>query len=156
MTTSPAPHDIEAFDLAVVTRILEDENLDYRLEEVDGQQVVRTGFVNAAISFVEFDGSLTMEAMWRGAPATADASLVLAATNEWNLTQFTPTLRFFELNEGTLALNALRQMPVSAGVSHNQVGAFLMSSIEATVNCFDWLGQQFPDLITWKDEHDEQ
>lgn len=156
MTTSPAPHDIEAFDLAVVIRILEDENLDHRIEEVDGQQVVRTGFINAAISFVEIDGNLTMEAMWRGAPATGDASLVLAATNEWNLTQFTPTLRFFELNEGTLALNALRQMVVSAGVSHNQVGAFLMSSIEATTTCFDWLEQQFPDLVTWKDPHDEQ
>ncbi len=155
MTTADSPHDVEAFSLTSVTRILDDEDLAYRLEEHDGTAVVRTGFVNAAISFVEVDGALTMEAMWRGAPSTEQAALVLTATNEWNLTQFAPTLRFFELNEGTLAINGLRQIVTSAGLSHNQAGAFIMSSLEATTSCFEWLEQQFPALVTWKDDHNE-
>lgn len=155
MTAANSPHDITAFSLEVVTRILDDENLNYRLEEHEGTKVVRTGFINAAISFVELDGGLTMEAMWRGAPATEQASLILAAVNEWNLTQFAPTLRFFELQENTLAVNALRQITTSAGLSHNQAGAFIMSSLETTTTAFEWLEQQFPDLVTWKDDHDE-
>lgn len=155
MTAVPSPHDVKAFRLEAVAQILDDENLSYRSEEHDGTDVIRTGFINAAISFVEIDGGLTMEAMWRGAPATEQASLVLAAVNEWNLTQFTPTLRFFEMQENTLALNGLRQIPTSAGLSHNQIGAFVMSSLEATTAAFEWLEQQFPDLVTWKDEHNE-
>lgn len=148
-------NDIREFNLDAVAGILKDEKLDYRVEEIDGSKVIRTGFINAAISFMEIDGSLTMEAMWRGAPSTDAAAEVLAATNEWNLTQFTPTIRFFELNKGTLAINALRHVVVSSGMSHNQIGSFVMSSIEATVQCFEWLEQQFPDLVTWKDEHNE-
>ncbi len=155
MTAAPTPHDIKTFSLDTVTTILADENLDYRTEEHAGTDVVRTGFINAAISFVEIDGGLTMEAMWRGAPATEQASLILAAINEWNLTQFTPTLRFFEVQENTLAINALRQIPTSAGLSHNQVGAFIMTSLETATAAFEWLEQQFPDLVTWKDDHDE-
>lgn len=155
MTAANSPHDIKAFSLDAVAGILSDEKLNYRVEQLDGTDVIRTGFINAAISFVEIDGGLTMEAMWRGAPDTENASLVLAAVNEWNLTQFTPTLRFFELQENTLAINALRQITTSAGLSHNQVGAFIMSSLEATTAAFEWLEQQFPDLVTWKDDHDE-
>lgn len=147
------PNDIQDFTLNAVAGILRDEKLDFRIDEHDGSQVIRTGFVNAAISFIELDGSLTMEAMWRGAPPTDQAAQVLAAVNEWNLTQFAPTIRFFELNEGTLAINALRHVVVSAGMSHNQVGSFVMSSIESAVQCFEWLKQQFPNLVTWKDDH---
>lgn len=156
MTAADSPHDITAFRLDAVTRILDDENLNYRVDQLDGTDVVRTGFINAAISFIALDGGLTMEAMWRGAPATDQASVVLAAVNEWNLTQFAPTLRFFEMEQDTLAVNAIRQLTTSAGLSHNQVGAFIMSSLEATTTAFDWLEQQFPNLVTWKDDHDEQ
>lgn len=151
--TAHDPNDIQEFNLDAVAGILQDEKLDYRIDEHDGEKVIRTGFINAAISFILLDGSLTMEAMWRGAPSTDAAAQVLAATNEWNLTQFAPTIRFFELNEGTLAINALRHVVVSAGMSHNQVGSYVMSSIETAVQCFEWLEQQFPDLVTWKDEH---
>lgn len=155
--TPPAhdPNDIQDFSLDAVAWILQDEKLDYSIDEHDGEKVIRTGFINAAISFILLDGSLTMEAMWRGAPSTDAAAQVLAATNEWNLTQFAPTIRFFELNEGTLAINALRHVVVSAGMSHNQVGSYVMSSIESAVQCFEWLEQQFPDLVTWKDEHND-
>ncbi|ANE04122.1 YbjN domain-containing protein [Corynebacterium crudilactis] len=153
--TPPAehPNDIQEFNLDAIVGILQDEKLDYRIDEHDGEKVIRTGFINAAISFIQLDDSLTMEAMWRGAPSTDAAAQILAATNEWNLTQFTPTVRFFELGEDTLAINALRHVVISAGMSRNQVGSFVMSSIESAVQCFEWLEQQFPDLVTWKDEH---
>lgn len=146
---------VEDFNLDMVVTILQDEKLDYRIEEVSDSTVIRTGFINAAISFINVDGTLTIEAMWRGAPSTDKAAAVLAATNEWNLTQFAPTLRFFELDEGTLAINALRNITTSQGLSHNQVGSFVMSSIDAIVHCFEWLEEQFPELVTWKDDHHE-
>lgn len=144
-----------------VAEILEAEDLQYRLEDApvpgsrDTQVMVRTGFINVAISFAVDGDHLTFDSMWRGGPTAEQAPQVLAAVNEWNLSQFTPTLRFFEATSGKLALSAHRQINIAYGMSRNQIGAFVMSSLDAVNGCFGWLETQFPDLVTWEDKHNE-
>lgn len=144
-----------------VAEILEAENLQYRLEDVptpdgkDTQVMVRTGFINVAISFAVDGDHLTFDSMWRGTPASPQAPKVLAAVNEWNLGQFTPTLRFFESSSGQLAVSAQRQINVTHGMSRNQIGAFVMSTLDAVNGCFQWLEKQFPALVTWEDNHSD-
>ncbi|MGD7001191.1 YbjN domain-containing protein [Corynebacterium halotolerans] len=144
-----------------VAEILESENLQYRLEDVpapDGRQsqvMVRTGFVNVAISFAVDEEHLTFDSMWRGTPVAEQAPKLLAAVNEWNLSQFTPTLRFFEATTGKLALSAQRQINTTYGMSRNQIGAFVMSTLDAVNSCFQWVESEFPELVTWEEPHHE-
>ncbi|MCP6318803.1 YbjN domain-containing protein, partial [Klebsiella pneumoniae] len=72
---------------------------------------------------------------------------VLAQLNQWNTEHFAPTLRFFETGEGSLAVSAVRELNISQGLSRNQVGAFVMSTLDAVVQSFTWLEQQYPELV---------
>ncbi|WIM68919.1 YbjN domain-containing protein [Corynebacterium breve] len=148
----------EAFNIERVGDILAEENLQYRLEEVptpDGTtQVIRTGFADSAIAFVHEGNNLVCEALWRGEFPKALATNLLFACNEYNQQQFAPTLRFYESGEHHVAANAFRVLDVSQGASLNQVGAFVLSTLDATVGAFDFLSEQFPDLVTWEENHD--
>lgn len=138
-------------DLAAVAAILDEENLEYRVEG----DILRTGFVNAAI-VVALDGTdLVFEAVWRGEFPVEMASQVLFACNEHNQTHFAPTLRFFEKGPQHLAVSAIRTMDVSRGASFNQLGAFVVSSIEAILQAFDYLAVTFPTLVNWEEPHNE-
>ncbi|MHA2789067.1 YbjN domain-containing protein [Corynebacterium sp. S7] len=149
----------QPFSIEQVTTILHDENLDYRIEtaptETGETTVVRTGFANAAIAFVQEDNTLVCEALWRGEFPRALATNLLAACNEYNQMQFAPTLRFYENGEHHLSANAYRILDISHGASFNQVGAFVMSTMDAIVGAFDFLGKQFPDLVTWEETHEQ-
>lgn len=130
-----------------VAAIFEEEHLEYRIEE----QVVRSGFVNAAI-VVAIDGDhLIFEALWRGEFPVDTASQVLYACNEHNQTHFAPTLRFFERGEDTLAVSAIRTLNIAHGASFNQLGAFITSSIDMTLQAFDYLASTFAALVTWEE-----
>lgn len=159
----------QPFDLDQVALILKEEDLDYRVEttpmpitttiggeatEVQDTTVIRTGFDNAAIAFVREGDTLICEALWRGEFPRALATNLLAACNEYNQMQFAPTLRFFENGEHHVSANAFRTLDVSQGASYNQVGAFVMSTLDAIVAAFDFLGYQFPDLVTWEETHE--
>ena len=133
--------------LADIASVLEGEGLEYRLEE----PVVRTGFVNAAMVFTFDDGKLVFESVWRGEFAPEDASSLLYATNEYNQSHFTPTLRFFQSEENTLAINGIRSLDVSRGLSTNQLGAFIITSINATMQAFNFLAESFPTAVTWEE-----
>ncbi|KQB85503.1 YbjN domain-containing protein [Corynebacterium oculi] len=137
-----------------VVDILEAENLDYRLQQ-DPTPMVRTGFINAAVSFAIEGDYLLCDSMWRGQVDAQRAATALAAVNEWNLTQLTPTLRFFESTPGTLAFSACRRLHIAQGLSRNQAGAFVMSTLDSIVACFQWLEAQFPEAITWEQGDDE-
>ncbi len=82
-------------------------------------------------------------------PPSTDAPTILAVVNEWNLTQIMPALHFVETTPGTLALIVHRELLTEGGVSRNQLGAFITSSIHNTLACFNWLEEQFPTLVTW-------
>ena len=138
------PRDITVNDIAAV---LDAENLEYRIED----QVVRSGFVNAAI-VVAIDGDhLVFEALWRGEFPREMAPKVLYACNEHNQTHFAPTLRFFERGEDQLAISAIRAMRIAEGASFNQLGAFIASSIDTTLQAFDFLKNTFPTVVTWEE-----
>lgn len=145
-----------------VAELLKAENLQYRLESApvpsaeNPTTVVRTGFSNAAIAFSVDGDHLVCDSMWRGQVPTGDAPRLLGIANEWNQTQFTPTLRFFEASGGgALTVSAHRQINVAEGLSRNQIGAFVMSTFDAVLGSFQWVENQLPELVTWKEEHDE-
>ena len=83
------------------------------------------------------------------------ASHLLFAVNEHNQTNFTPTLRMFESEEATLAVSAIRTLDVANGASFNQLGAFIVNAIGATLRAFEYLEATFPTLVTWEDPHDD-
>ena len=113
--------------------------------------MVRSGFINAAI-VVAIDGDhLVFEALWRGEFPREMAPKVLYACNEHNQTHFAPTLRFFERGEDQLAISAIRSMRIAESASFNQLGAFIVSSIDATLQAFDFLKNTFPTVVTWEE-----
>lgn len=134
-----------------VAEIFSAEGLEHRVE--DG--TVRSGFINAAIVVAFDDDHLIFESLWRGEIPKEMASHILLATNEHNQTHFAPTLRFFEQGEQSLAISAIRTLDITHGASYNQLGAFIMSSIDTTLQAFDFLATSFPTLVTWEDPHDE-
>lgn len=152
-------NDIAEVTFERIGEIFEAEQLRYRFEEQelpDGStlQVVRTGFSNAAIAISVRQNMLITDSLWRGELSTSAAVDVLAVTNSWNQAQFAPTLRFFEQGENSLAISAVREADVSAGMTRNQLGAFLLSTLDAVVESFQALEKQFPDAVTWKDNHE--
>ncbi|WJZ02787.1 YbjN domain-containing protein [Corynebacterium freiburgense] len=141
--TNPTPVTLDR-----VAEIFQAENLEYVPEE---NGLLRSGFPNAAIGLVIENDYLLFDAAWRGEPTADTAPHMLAAVNEWNLTQIMPSLSFSEITEGTLSLRAHRGLYIGHGATKNQIGAFVMSAIEHTLSCFQWLETQFPHLVTWKD-----
>lgn len=133
--------------LADIAAVLEGEGLEYRVEE----PVVRTGFVNAAMVFTFDEGKLVFESVWRGEFSPEEVSSLLYATNEFNQTHFTPTLRFFQSEEDTLAITGVRTIDVSKGLSTNQLGAFIVTSIHSTMQAFSFLAETFPTAVTWEE-----
>lgn len=133
--------------LADIAAVLEGEGLEYRVEE----PVVRTGFVNAAMVFTFDEGKLVFESVWRGEFSPEEVSSLLYATNEFNQTHFTPTLRFFQSEEDTLAITGIRTIDVSKGLSTNQLGAFIVTSIHSTMQAFSFLAETFPTAVTWEE-----
>lgn len=142
-----AANTVRDVSLGDIATVLDGESLEYRVEE----PVLRTGFVNAAMVFTFDDGRLIFESVWRGEFAPTDASSLLLVTNEYNQTHFAPTLRFFQSEENTLAVTGIRTLDVSQGLSTNQLGAFVVSSIDAAMQAFDFLGQSFPTAVTWEE-----
>ncbi|WP_234948996.1 MULTISPECIES: YbjN domain-containing protein [Corynebacterium] len=144
-------HRIEPVTAEAVAAIFKEEDLEHRVEE----QLVRSGFVNTAL-VVAIDGPiLVFEAIWRGTVPADMASHLLFAVNEHNQTHFAPTLRMFESEDGTLAASGIRTLNIAEGASFNQLGAFIVNSIDATLQAFDFLETSFPTLVTWEDPHDD-
>jgi len=137
--------------IEAVEEIFKAENLEYRVEN----GTLLSGFVNAAIVVAIDQDHLVFESLWRGEIPKDMASHILLATNEHNQTHFAPTLRFFEQGEDHIAISAVRSMDITHGASHNQLGAFIMSSIDVVLQAFDFLATSFPTLVTWEDPHNE-
>ncbi|AQQ15336.1 hypothetical protein CGLAU_06870 [Corynebacterium glaucum] len=150
-TEQEAPNVVEPVTAESVAAIFTEENLEHRIEG----DVVRSGFVNAAI-VVAVDGStLVFETLWRGMAPKELANHLLLAVNEHNQTRFAPTLRMLEGQGEQLAVSAIRSFDIAHGASFNQLGAFIVNSIEATLQAFNFLENSFPTLVTWKDPHSE-
>ncbi|MHB2251554.1 YbjN domain-containing protein [Corynebacterium aurimucosum] len=149
---------IEEVTLERIAEIFESENLEYRIEKQktqDGQTVnlLRTGFSNAAIAFQLVGSSLIVDSVWRGSVPASEGPALLMHINAWNQDHFTPTFRFFEAPDNALAVSGARDLDVTHGASRNQLGAFVMSTLDAVLQSFEWIEQQYPQLVTWKEHN---
>ena len=129
-----------------IEEILLTEGIEFEREG----QVIRTGFANSAIAFTLDNDRLVCDSLWRGQVALSDGAGLMHALNQWNQNQITPTLRFFEQQGSHLVVSAYRQVYAGEGLTRDQLGAFILSSLEAVAAAFSYVEEQFPDLVTWR------
>lgn len=130
--------------------VLVADGVEFETEEVDGREIVRTGYNNCAIAFTLDDDAVICDSLWRGQVSLSDGAALLALINQWNQHHFTPTLRFFEQQGSHLVVSAYRRTDVSCGLSEKQLGYFVLSSMEAVREAFAAVEERFPELVTWR------
>ena len=52
-----------------------------------------------------------------------------------------------------MAVSGARELDVTHGASRNQLGAFVMSTLDAILQSFAWIEQQYPQLVTWEEHN---
>ena len=149
---------VEPVTLERIGEIFASENLEYRLEEqpVDEEETVRilrTGFSNVAIAMQVRDDVLVADSVWRGNVPSSEGPSLLMVLNQWNQQHFAPTLRFFESAENNLAVSGVREINIAHGLSRNQIGAFVMSTLDSMLQSFAFVEEHYPQLVTWEEHN---
>lgn len=150
MTTIPEDDVPAEVTIDRVAEILVTDGIEYETEDVSGRAVLRTGFNNSAIALTIDDDALVCDSLWRGHVGLNDGAALMAVVNNWNQSQISPVLRFFEQSGQSLVVSAYRRIGVSEGLSRNQLGAFVLSSLNAVNEAFAAVEKQFPELVTWR------
>lgn len=151
---------VEPVTLERIGEIFASENLEYRLEEQpvseeETVQILRTGFSNVAIAMQVRDDVLVADSVWRGNVPSSEGPTLLPVLNQWNQQHFAPTLRFFESAENNLAVSGVREINIAHGLSRNQIGAFVMSTLDSMLQSFAFVEEHYPQLVTWEEhKHD--
>lgn len=151
---------VEPVTLERIGEIFESENLEYRLEEQpvgedETVRILRTGFSNVAIAMQVRDDVLVADSVWRGNVPSSEGPSLLMVLNQWNQQHFAPTLRFFESAENNLAVSGVREINVAHGLSRNQIGSFVMSTLDSMLQSFAFVEEHYPQLVTWEEhKHD--
>ena len=151
---------VEPVTLERIGEIFASENLEYRLEEQpvseeETVQILRTGFSNVAIAMQVRDDVLVADSVWRGNVPSSEGPSLLMVLNQWNQQHFAPTLRFFESAESNLAVSGVREINIAHGLSRNQIGAFVMSTLDSMLQSFAFVEEHYPQLVTWEEhKHD--
>lgn len=149
---------VEPVTLERIGEIFESENLEYRLEEQpvgedETVRILRTGFSNVAIAMQVRDDVLVADSVWRGNVPSSEGPSLLMVLNQWNQQHFAPTLRFFESAENNLAVSGVRQINVAHGLSRNQIGSFVMSTLDSMLQSFAFVEEHYPQLVTWEEHN---
>ena len=149
---------VEPVTLERIGEIFESENLEYRLEEQpvseeETVQILRTGFSNVAIAMQVRDDVLVADSVWRGNVPSSEGPSLLTALNQWTQQHFAPTLRFFESAENNLAVSGVREINIAHGLSRNQIGAFVMSTLDSMLQSFAFVDEHYPQLVTWEEHN---
>ena len=149
---------VEPVTLERIGEIFESENLEYRLEEQpvgedETVRILRTGFSNVAIAMQVRDDVLVADSVWRGNVPSSEGPSLLMALNQWNQQHFAPTLRFFESAENNLAVSGVREINVAHGLSRNQIGSFVMSTLDSMLQSFAFVEEHYPQLVTWEEHN---
>ena len=149
---------VEPVTLERIGEIFESENLEYRLEEQpvgedETVRILRTGFSNVAIAMQVRDDVLVADSVWRGNVPSSEGPSLLMVLNQWNQQHFAPTLRFFESAENTLAVSGVREINIAHGLSRNQIGAFVMSTLDSMLQSFAFVEEHYPQLVTWEEHN---
>ena len=149
---------VEPVTLERIGEIFESENLEYRLEEQpvgedETVRILRTGFSNVAIAMQVRDDVLVADSVWRGNVPSSEGPSLLMVLNQWNQQHFAPTLRFFEAAENNLAVSGVREINIAHGLSRNQIGAFVMSTLDSMLQSFAFVEEHYPQLVTWEEHN---
>jgi hypothetical protein len=149
---------VEPVTLERIGEIFKSENLEYRLEEQpvseeETVQILRTGFSNVAIAMQVRDDVLVADSVWRGNVPSSEGPSLLMVLNQWNQQHFAPTLRFFESAENNLAVSGVREINIAHGLSRNQIGAFVMSTLDSMLQSFAFVEEHYPQLVTWEEHN---
>ena len=149
---------VEPVTLERIGEIFESENLEYRLEEQpvgedETVRILRTGFSNVAIAMQVRDDVLVADSVWRGNVPSSEGPSLLMVLNQWNQQHFAPTLRFFEAAENNLAVSGVREINVAHGLSRNQIGSFVMSTLDSMLQSFAFVEEHYPQLVTWEEHN---
>ena len=149
---------VEPVTLEGIGEIFESENLEYRLEEQpvgedETVRILRTGFSNVAIAMQVRDDVLVADSVWRGNVPSSEGPSLLMVLNQWNQQHFAPTLRFFESAENNLAVSGVREINVAHGLSRNQIGSFVMSTLDSMLQSFAFVEEHYPQLVTWEEHN---
>ena len=149
---------VEPVTLERIGEIFESENLEYRLEEQpvgedETVRILRTGFSNVAIAMQVRDDVLVADSVWRGNVPSSEGPSLLMVLNQWNQQHFAPTLRFFESAENNLAVSGVREINVAHGLSRNQIGSFVMSTLDSMLQSFAFVEDHYPQLVTWEEHN---
>lgn len=149
---------VEPVTLERIGEIFASENLEYRLEEQpvseeETVQILRTGFSNVAIAMQVRDDVLVADSVWRGNVPSSEGPSLLMVLNQWNQQHFAPTLRFFESAENNLVVSGVREINIAHGLSRNQIGAFVMSTLDSMLQSFAFVEEHYPQLVTWEEHN---
>ena len=149
---------VEPVTLERIGEIFASEKLEYRLEEQpvseeETVQILRTGFSNVAIAMQVRDDVLVADSVWRGNVPSSEGPSLLMVLNQWNQQHFAPTLRFFEAAENNLAVSGVREINIAHGLSRNQIGAFVMSTLDSMLQSFAFVEEHYPQLVTWEEHN---
>ena len=149
---------VEPVTLERIGEIFESETLEYRLEEQpvgedETVRILRTGFSNVAIAMQVRDNVLVADSVWRGNVPSSEGPSLLMVLNQWNQQHFAPTLRFFESAENNLAVSGVREINVAHGLSRNQIGSFVMSTLDSMLQSFAFVEEHYPQLVTWEEHN---
>ena len=149
---------VEPVTLERIGEIFASENLEYRLEEQpvseeETVQILRTGFSNVAIAMQVRDDVLVADSVWRGNVPSSEGPTLLMVLNQWNQQHFAPTMRFFESAENNLAVSGVREINIAHGLSRNQIGAFVMSTLDSMLQSFAFVEEHYPQLVTWEEHN---
>ncbi len=144
---------VESIALSRIADILHDQQLQFRIEATDDAsgQILRTGFSNCVIAIQIRKDVLIVDSLGRGRIPVSSGSQLLTIINQWNAENFAPTLRFFETGEHFLAVSGVRELNVAEPISRNQLGAFLMASLNALLTAFGWIEHNYPQYVDWEE-----
>ncbi|MBV7280982.1 YbjN domain-containing protein [Corynebacterium sp. TAE3-ERU30] len=134
-----------------VAAVLREQDLEF--DAIEG--AIRTGFYDAAIGIVVHEGTLLLDARWRGEPSPDQGNDLLQAAHEWNVLEIKPTMYVGAASgsEDGVEVHLQRALPAlnkAGGYTHNQLGLFVVSFFTATATACDYLANSFPDLVTWE------
>ncbi|OFO48240.1 YbjN domain-containing protein [Corynebacterium sp. HMSC073D01] len=109
------------------------------------------GFSDIVIQFTLASDQLTATGVWRGTlPIDASAQLLSACTT-FNETQLFPTMSFEKQGE-RLSIFMRRGTDATYGLSHNQLGAWLLTTVEQCGSAAQWLAGIFPEAVNWNED----
>lgn len=133
-------------DIAAVCSEL-DLEFDILAAVEDGtEQVIQTGLPDIRISFEVGEGIVNAFAEWsRELPVDAFGDAI-AKINELNSSMIAPALSVViwgEDENAKVAIQATRGMNASAGLTHNQLGMFIISALSSFDSAFEIVAQLF-------------